>query len=113
MKRILVCTAIIAFLGAGSLSAKGEEAGEYAQGKALYQEKCQMCHGENGKGDGPLASSLVDPPANFTEPGFWRDNPDQRIRNTIENGFRVMPPIDLTADQIPKVIDYMSHTFKK
>jgi mono/diheme cytochrome c family protein len=31
---------------------------EVDQGKVVYQEQCQSCHGEKGKGDGPQAASL-------------------------------------------------------
>ena len=47
MKRVFACAVSVAFLGAASLSALGQEAGGYAQGKDLYEEKCQMCHGQN------------------------------------------------------------------
>ena len=113
MKKVLACAVTMAILSMASFPAKGEETGAYAEGKTLYQEKCQMCHGEKGEGNGPMASAFVDPPANFTEPEFWKDNPDRRIRNVVENGFKLMPPIDLSPDQIRKVIDYMSHTFKR
>jgi putative copper resistance protein D len=39
-----------------------------ASGIRLFKENCSMCHGENGYGDGPLASQLSKPPANLTEP---------------------------------------------
>lgn len=113
MKRVFACAVSVAFLGAASLSAFGQEAGGYAQGKELYEKKCQMCHGENGEGNGPMASAFSEPPANFTKPEFWRNNPDKRIMNAVENGYKVMPPIDLTRDQTRNVITYMSHTFKR
>ena len=31
-----------------------------AEGKALYQQNCMICHGSEGKGDGPLAGMLKD-----------------------------------------------------
>ena len=34
-------------------------------GRALFAQNCQTCHGAAGLGDGPLASTLPAPPANF------------------------------------------------
>lgn len=53
------------------------------RGGSLYSQQCASCHGENGKGTGPVAAGLVHKPANLTkhfhEPGesgddylFWR-----------------------------------------
>ncbi|HYN89729.1 MAG TPA: CopD family protein, partial [Ardenticatenaceae bacterium] len=36
-----------------------------ARGEALYQARCQSCHGTEGRGDGPLAASLDPPPADL------------------------------------------------
>ncbi len=40
--------------------------GNSKNGKALYQESCQHCHGFIGKGDGQMAEYLEPPPANLT-----------------------------------------------
>lgn len=34
-------------------------------GRELYEQHCQSCHGGEGKGDGPLASSLTPPPSDL------------------------------------------------
>lgn len=36
-----------------------------AAGRSLYRERCQPCHGERGRGDGPLAAPLVPHPADL------------------------------------------------
>lgn len=113
MKQVFACAVTIVFLGAAALSAKGEEGGEYGQRKTIYQEKCQMCHGEDGKGDGIMSSAFSTPPADFTKSEFWKNNPEQKIREAIENGYKLMPRIDLAPSQIKKIIEYLSHAFKR
>ena len=38
-----------------------------ARGEELYAHQCAVCHGENGRGDGPAASGLKTLPANFLD----------------------------------------------
>jgi mono/diheme cytochrome c family protein len=113
MKKILVYPMIGAFLLIAFLWRTGTEASEYDQGKNLYENRCQMCHGVDGKGNGPAASAFSPRPANFTDPRFWqRKEIDQFITNTVENGHGMMPPIALKPNEIKAVIDYITHTFK-
>lgn len=86
---------------------------QYEPGKAIYQDKCAICHGRDGKGDGPLGASFSPNPTDFTNPAFWQGKVKDKIRKTIENGHSPMPEINLDSGQIKAVIDYMSHTFKK
>ena len=37
-----------------------------APGAALYQRYCASCHGVSGRGDGPVAASLKEAPADLT-----------------------------------------------
>jgi mono/diheme cytochrome c family protein len=37
-----------------------------AGGKDLFLQRCASCHGESGKGDGPTAAVLKNPPADLT-----------------------------------------------
>ncbi len=113
MKRILGCVVVALLLVALFLSAQNGSADEYAQGKKLYSNHCQICHGANGKGDGPAAITLSPRPANFTDPKFWTGDVDEKISETIKNGHGPMPPFELKPDEIKAIIDYISRTFKK
>lgn len=39
---------------------------EIGYGQAEYLASCAVCHGEGGRGDGPLAAELRTPPADLT-----------------------------------------------
>jgi mono/diheme cytochrome c family protein len=96
------------------LGSVGPAAGdELAAGKSLYSAKCQICHGANGKGDGPAAAALNPRPADFTNPAFWQNNAEEKIKRTVTSGKGAMPAFDLKDDEIKAVADYMVHTFKK
>jgi len=53
---------------------------------SIYRSLCASCHGAEGAGDG-VASAALDPaPANFGNPDFWEQAPDERRINAILNG---------------------------
>ena len=56
-------------IGAASISACRSSSPELPQpkdGAALFLSLCASCHGELGRGDGPVASLLVNPPPDLT-----------------------------------------------
>ncbi len=112
MKRIFKYALVGLLFAAAFLSVQSAFADEYAQGKKLYSDKCQICHGVNGKGDGPAASALSPKPANFTDPRFWQGDVNKKITGTIENGHGMMPAFELKPGEIKDLIDYLRHTFK-
>jgi len=106
--------AVLVIISAGSWSGIDEARGEdYQKGKSLFIEKCQLCHGPKGNGDGPAAAAYNPKPANFADPRFWKDNPGRKITDAMKNGHGAMPPVELKADEIKPIIDYMEHAFKK
>ena len=83
------------------------------QGRKIYDEKCQFCHGIKGDGKGPAAASLNPKPADFNDPRFWQKNNEKKISETIEKGHGMMPAFDMKPDEVKAVIDYISHSFKR
>ncbi|MBW2315859.1 MAG: cytochrome c [Deltaproteobacteria bacterium] len=62
MSRLSILAALAAVLVTGC--AKSDEVAP--TGQSLYLRHCASCHGIGGEGDGPLASSLLTPPADLT-----------------------------------------------
>jgi uncharacterized membrane protein/mono/diheme cytochrome c family protein len=65
-----------------------------AFGRAIYEEKCVPCHGESGKGDGPVGITLNPRPADLTQHAIPGVHTDGQLYSWITNGFpgSVMPP---------------------
>lgn len=61
MKRVLAATASVLCV---CVEAAGQDVVGY--GQAEYMNSCAMCHGEDGRGDGPLANDLYKAPADLT-----------------------------------------------
>jgi cytochrome c5 len=115
MKKIPDCrwAVMFIFLVIVFLWASGAGGDELQKGKDLYAAKCQICHGTNGRGDGPAAAAFTPKPADFTNPSFWKNNFEEKITNTVTKGKGQMPAFHLKPDEIKAVIDYLEHAFKK
>jgi cytochrome c oxidase cbb3-type subunit 3 len=52
------------------------------RGQELYQMRCLSCHGPTGKGDGPIAKSITNPPPGDLTDGKWKhgEQPEQVLR---------------------------------
>ena len=93
------------------------DAATLAAGKAIYEDKCQRCHGPGALGDGPDA----EPDAadmDLTNPKRAGRNPDGVVYYKVLNGRRrpyQMPPFkdELTEQQIWSVVTYVQSLRKK
>jgi mono/diheme cytochrome c family protein len=68
-------------------------AGDAAAGKKTYTTNCSSCHGDTGKGDGPVGGALQPPPRDFSTAEFVYDTDgdgekgtDADLTNVIKNG---------------------------
>jgi len=72
-----------ALLAFGLFSASTSLAEDAAQN---YQTFCALCHGTEGRGDGPGATTLPVKPRNFTDCERMRRVSDSEAYNVIRNG---------------------------
>ena len=88
-----------------------------ADGKAIFKNKCQRCHGATGVGDGPDADPEASTEMDLTNPKRAGRNPDGVVFYKVLNGRRKpkMPPFkdELTEDQIWSVVTYTQTLRKK
>lgn len=61
-----ICVLIAASVSALPLSAETEQERIEAFGKQEFLQSCASCHGEHGKGDGPVAAILLVEPPDLT-----------------------------------------------
>jgi len=81
--------------------------------KQLYMKDCNMCHGPNGKGDGPAGKMLKPPPADFA--AVLKGQADADITKIIKEGGKsvgkstAMPAFGkrLKDDQIQSLVKYI------
>ena len=89
---------------AGLLS--GPSPAAAADGKAIYQQSCVNCHGENGRPDpdSPVVKALGVVPADFSDPLFNSREPLQDWEMVIEHGGYALG----LAEQMPSHGDALS-----
>ncbi len=77
-------------------------------GKKIYLTSCSPCHGEKGKGNGPLSVSLKPKPANHSAADFQKQK-DGELYYKIITGRNAMPPYKtvLTEEEIWNVINFI------
>ena len=108
--------ALSALMDSASLEHCGAEAKPCMRyGAAVFQERCSLCHGSDGMGEGALPLSVKEYPAtNLLEPRTTYD--DESLRRAITEGplfagiSPMMPPWgdELTATQLDSVVMFVA-----
>jgi mono/diheme cytochrome c family protein len=86
-----------------------------AEARAVYQQRCAVCHGSSGKGDGPGAAVTAQRIPDFSNPEVMRGATDRFLFEIIQKGgsqfgrSNAMPAwgIQLTDDQIRSLVRYI------
>ena len=82
------------------------------QGRMIFLRSCVMCHGESGRGDGPLAATLPIRPANLYDHVPY--HPDQFFFSVITNGLSgVMPAFSNSISETDRwnTLNYLRSAF--
>jgi mono/diheme cytochrome c family protein len=82
MSRLISATVVV--VGALWLINSAATAAYAQDAKQLYEKNCNVCHGPNGKGDGPAGKMLKPPPADFGT--ALKGKADPEIAKIIKEG---------------------------
>ena len=121
MRRNTLTLVLIASLSSLFVSGLASAAGDAAKGKATFSMLCVSCHGETGKGDGPVGGMLQPPPRDFSVGEFKFDangdgktGTDEDLTLVIQKGAGAFggsplmaPNPSLSDDDIVNVIVYI------
>jgi len=79
------------------------------EGAKIYAEKCSVCHGPNGKGDGPGGAALNPKPRDHTNGAYMNSRTDDELLAVIHNGKGAMPAWKgvLTEEQMHAVLKHV------
>jgi cytochrome c551/c552 len=87
-----------------------------ATGEKIFQSRCFVCHGRDGRGSGPASQGLAQKPQDLTDPSWQRGVTDDQIKNVIRAGGAIMgksgampPNPDLSDDDLNSLLGYVRH----
>lgn len=82
------------------------------EGKSLFVTYCAVCHGPQGKGDGPISSKIPTPPS-YVSDRLLQFQPG-RVFHVITLGTNKMPSYaaQLSADERWKIVTYVHTTLQ-
>ncbi|MBW2232061.1 MAG: c-type cytochrome [Deltaproteobacteria bacterium] len=90
--RVGLCILLICLGAADSTQTQAAE--DVVKGEVLYEQLCQACHGQYGRGDGPVAGDLTTRPPDLTNSALMADRSDDDIvANLIRTGTDTHTPM--------------------
>jgi mono/diheme cytochrome c family protein len=80
-----------------------------AEGARIFKDMCVICHGPEGRGDGPQARILSPEPQDFTNRAYMETKTDEELIDVTRDGRGPMPGFgdELTEQQIRDVVAYI------
>ena len=110
--RFLICYSLSAVCCCATVS----RADSSVTGEKIFQSRCFVCHGRDGRGSGPASQGLSQKPQDLTDPTWQRSVNDDQIKTVIRAGGAIlgksgaMPPNpDLSDDDLNSLIGYVRH----
>jgi DMSO reductase family type II enzyme heme b subunit len=86
---LVICACLAASLALAAPHAAYGQPGDANAGKAVYELKCLLCHGEKGDGKGPAAELLLPKPRDFTS-GLYKIRTTVNRTPTDEDIFQIV-----------------------
>ena len=109
MKKLIALTIVLSAFAIASANA--------ADGKALYESKCQKCHGADGKGQTKMGQKVG--AKDYTDAKVQAEMKDDAAIKAIKEGYKdkegkeVMKPTEGVTDEEAKALLAHLRTFKK
>lgn len=80
-------------------------------GARVYTQRCVLCHGAGGAGDGPASAGLNPKPRNLRDASYMSTRTDEQLLEIIRNGKGAMPAWGknntLTEEEIQAVLRHI------
>lgn len=104
--QIKALIAYLRFLG----NSKHSLMGDPVKGMEIYKQYCQVCHGEEGDGDGIMTKLMKMEPADHTNPNEMnRLSNDELVKGILTGTGRYMPAWEgvLTQTEVEQLVSYI------
>ena len=102
-------TGMLALVAILTAAAAGR-ADDVTNGKEIYEKRCGLCHGPDGRGDGPAGMVLEPPPTDLATADYWETRTPEQVRDAIvkgKPGTAMVPFGQLSSREIDSLLSYI------